>query len=173
MRIVGHLAPVPPNYATLIPSFNPLKLYDNDRPRPPAEDNEAERAPTRASSPSTWSSCLGGILPVEDSQTLEDAEVIQHVTAAKEAEAEAEKIRDGAEADANRVPRDDDQPAGRGREEAVPPNTTVLIKATEDAEDTLADLEGRETARRQRRRQRHPDARSWCAPAPTPGRRAA
>ncbi len=142
VRIVGHLAPVPQNYATLIPSFNPLKLYNNE---PTATDQATD---TSAADQGVVAvnvvELLGGILPVEDNQTLEDAEVIQHVIAAKEAEAEAEKIREGAEADANRG-TDDEQPVGEAEKNAVPPNTTVLTKATEAAEDTLADLEGRET----------------------------
>ena len=51
---------------------------------------------------------LGGILPVEDGQELDDAEVAQHVEQAKQAEAEAEKIRAGAEADASRTAAGDD-----------------------------------------------------------------
>jgi murein DD-endopeptidase MepM/ murein hydrolase activator NlpD len=142
VRIVGHLAPVPQNYATLIPSFNPLKLY-NDEPTATAGQSE-ESAADQGVVTINMIELLGGILPVEDNLTLEDAEVIQHVTAAKEAEAEAEKIREGAEADANRG-ADDDRAAGDAEKNVVPPNTTVLTKASEDAEDTLADLEGRET----------------------------
>jgi hypothetical protein len=49
-------------------------------------------------------------------------------------------------ADASR-PGTDEDPDALGSElpADAPPNTTVLTKPTQDAEDTLADLEGRET----------------------------
>ena len=100
---------------------------------------------------------LGGILPDDDGQELDDAEILQHVAEAKEAEIEAEIIRAGAEAEGNRVPGEDGMPLGaESAEGAAPPNTTVLIKPTQDAEDTLADLEGRETQVVPRRRRRYP-----------------
>jgi murein DD-endopeptidase MepM/ murein hydrolase activator NlpD len=89
---------------------------------------------------------LGGILPAEDGEELDDAEVALHVVRAKEAEAEAEKVRAGAEAEANRTPggAEEDEVAIEADADAVPPNTTVLTKPSQD-DDALADLEGRET----------------------------
>ncbi len=71
----------------------------------------------------------------------------QHVARAKEAEAEAEKMRAGAEADANRSASGTDAGAIATDEspDAVPPNTTVLAKPSQDADNSLSDLEGRET----------------------------
>jgi murein DD-endopeptidase MepM/ murein hydrolase activator NlpD len=55
-------------------------------------------------------------------------------------------IRAGAEADANRAPGEDGLPlGGEATDGAAAPNTTVLVKPTQAEEDTLADLEGRET----------------------------
>ncbi len=144
VRIVGRLAPVPADYERLIPPFNPLKLYATNEP---AKDGE-ERQPGTADQGSvtvTVVELLGGILPVEDGQELDEQEVAQHVARAKDAEAEAEKIRAGAEADRTAEADDGDGLGDKAAADAVPPNTTVLTKQGQDAEDTLADLEGRET----------------------------
>ena len=144
VRIVGRLAPVPSDFEELIPSFNPLNLYATTKPASVAEESETE-----TSKPGTVLvnvvELLGGSLPVEDGEELSDVEVAQHVEEAKQAEAEAEKIRAGAEADASRATGDDADPLGSALPEEAPPNTTVLIKPTQEAEDTLADLEGRQT----------------------------
>ena len=100
VRIVGHLAPVPQNYATLIPSFNPLKLY-NDEPTAPSRP-QRQALPTRASSRSTWSSFWAAFCPSRTIRRWKTPRSSSTSAAAKEAEAEAEKIREGAEADANR-----------------------------------------------------------------------
>jgi len=143
VRIVGRLAPVPSDYKSLIPAFNPLKLYQ------PAEGSEKSESQTadQGNVKVNVVELLGGILPAEDGEELDDAEVAQHVARAKEAEAEAEKVRAGAEAEANRTPpgTDADATATDEAADAVPPNTTVLAKPSQDADDPLADLEGRET----------------------------
>ncbi len=141
VRIVGRLAPVPPDYEAKIPSFNPLKLYANDTTSD-GKDSDSSAA-DQGNVTTNVLELLGGILPAEDGESLDDTEVAQHVIRAKEAEVEAEKIRAGAEADANHSADDDDAAANASK--AVPPNTTVLTKVSEDAEDTLADLEGRQT----------------------------
>ncbi len=111
----------------------------------PGEDNEFD-APENGNVTVNIIELLGGILPDDDGQELDDAEILQHVAEAKEAEIEAEMIRAGAEAEGNRVPGEDGTPLGaEGAEGTAPPNTTVLVKPAQDEEDTLADLEGRET----------------------------
>jgi len=145
VRIVARLAPVPSDYQDGIPPFNPLKLYAVTQPVNPGEDSETD-TPDQGNVSVNVIELLGGILPEEDGQELDDAEVTLHVEQAKEAETEAELIRAGAEAEANRAPGDDAVDAlGADRANAAAPNTTVLTKPTQDAEDTLADLEGRET----------------------------
>ena len=144
VRIVARLAPVPADYQEKVPPFNPLSLYATQTVNP-GEDDESD-APENGNVTVNVIELLGGILPDEDGQELEDAEVLQHVAEAKEAEIEAERIRAGAEAEGNRVPGADGLPLGaEGPEGAAAPNTTVLIKPTQEEEDTLADLEGRET----------------------------
>jgi murein DD-endopeptidase MepM/ murein hydrolase activator NlpD len=143
-RIVARLAPVPPDYQAKVPPFNPLSLYATQTVNP-GEDNESD-APENGNVAVNVIELLGGILPDEDGQELDDAEILQHVVEAKEAEIEAEMIRAGAEADANRAPGEDGLPlGGEAADGAAAPNTTVLVKPTQAEEDTLADLEGRET----------------------------
>jgi len=137
-RIVARLAPVPSDYESKVPPFNPLNLYATQTVNP-GEDSESETTDQGNVSVNVIE-LLGGILPDEDHQELDDAEVAQHVDAAREAETEAELIRAGAEAEANRG-AGDDAPLS----DAAAPNTTVLVKPAQEDEDTLADLEGRET----------------------------
>jgi murein DD-endopeptidase MepM/ murein hydrolase activator NlpD len=145
VRIVGRLAPVPSDYEDLIPTFNPLKLYAINQPAKEGEDSETQTA-DQGSVTVTVVELLGGILPAEDGEELDDTEVTQHVARAKEAEAEAEKVRAGAEAEANRATGSDADAIGsQAAADAVPPNTTVLTKPSQDSDDALADLEGRET----------------------------
>jgi len=146
VRIVGRLAPVSPDYEAQIPPFNPLKLYALNKQASPGQADDSTTT-DQSSVKVSVVELLGGILPVEDGEELDDAEVAQHVARTKEAEAEAEKIRAGAEADASRSLSGEDTNA-LGSDlaaDVVPPNTTVLAKPTQDEEDTLADLEGRET----------------------------
>jgi murein DD-endopeptidase MepM/ murein hydrolase activator NlpD len=146
LRIVGRLAPVPSDFEDLIPTFNPLKLYAINQPANDGQESDSQTA-DQGSVAVNVVELLGGILPVEDEQELDDVEVAQHVERAKEAEAEAEKIRAGAEAETSRsaAGEDADAIASDDAADAVPPNTTVLAKPAQDGEDTLADLEGRET----------------------------
>jgi murein DD-endopeptidase MepM/ murein hydrolase activator NlpD len=146
VRIVGRLAPVPSDYEDLVPTFNPLKLYAVTQPENGGKDSESQNADEGRVAINVVE-LLGGILPAEDGEELDDAEVSLHIARAKEAEAEAEKVRAGAEADANRAP------SGAGEDEvaigddanAVPPNTTILTKPSQDDDALAADLEGRET----------------------------
>jgi murein DD-endopeptidase MepM/ murein hydrolase activator NlpD len=144
VRIVARLAPVPADYQDKVPPFNPLKLYETQTVNP-GEDADAD-TPEPGNVTVNVIELLGGILPDEDGQELDDAEIAQHVAAAKDAEIEAEAIRAGAEAEGSRAPGEDGSPLGAETAAgAAAPNTTVLVKPTQDAEDTLADLEGRET----------------------------
>jgi murein DD-endopeptidase MepM/ murein hydrolase activator NlpD len=141
-RIVARLAPVPPDYLAKVPPFNPLNLYATQTVNP-GEDSESETT-TQGNVSVNVIELLGGILPDEDHQELDDAEIALHVDAAREAETEAERIRAGAEADANRG-AGEDTPLGAEGTDTAAPNTTVLVKPVQAEEDTLADLEGRET----------------------------
>ena len=140
LRIVGRLAPVPPDYDKRIPPFDPLALYAINKNATAGEDNE-HLVSSKGSVSINVIDLLTGVLPAEDGQELDDQEVANHVARAKEAEAEAEKVRAGAEAEAA---SNDDTESG-GDKNAVPPNTTILAKPVQDPDDTLADLEGHQT----------------------------
>ena len=140
-RIVARLAPVPAAYQSKVPPFNPLSLYATQTVNP-GEDSDAETTDQGNISVNIIE-LLGGILPDEDHQELDEAEIAQHIEAAREAEIEAELIRAGAEADGRAT--GEDTPLGAEGADAAAPNTTVLVKPVQEEEDTLADLEGRET----------------------------
>jgi len=144
VRIIGRLVPVPPDYEKKIPAFNPLKLYAVTDPASSGAEDESD-AKGMGSVIVNVVELLGGTLPIEDGAELDDAEVVLHVKRAHEAEAEAEKVRAGAEAEASGAAALAETGA-LGPDGAAPdPNTTVLAKPAQEAEDTLADLEGRET----------------------------
>lgn len=142
LRIVGRLAPVPPEYEKQIPAFDPLALYAINKPATAGEENE-KLVSSKGSVTINVIDLLTGVLPAEDEQELDDQEIANHVARAKEAEAEAEKVRAGAEAEAQAASAEDAETASD--ENAVPPNTTILAKPTQDSDDTLADLEGHQT----------------------------
>jgi murein DD-endopeptidase MepM/ murein hydrolase activator NlpD len=142
VRIVGRLAPVPSDQEHTIPDFNPLKLYAVEK-----QDEGGRKDQTSDSGDARISvnvlELLDGVLPVEDGQTLDEAEAAQHVARAKEAEAEAERFRAGAEAEADRWTGAESTGA-LGPDGMPPANTTILTKPPQDEGDSLADLEGRE-----------------------------
>jgi murein DD-endopeptidase MepM/ murein hydrolase activator NlpD len=141
VRIVGRLAPVPEDFESLIPNFNPLKLYAATKPAKGGKEDDAGQDNVTV----TVLELLDGVLPVEDGQTLDDAEALQHVARAIEAEAEAERFRAGAEAEANRWAMGENTGA-IVPDDVLQANTTILTKPPQDDDDLLADLEGRETA---------------------------
>ncbi len=147
MRIVARLAPVPGDYEDKIPTFNPLKLYaikKSSSDGQTANSNEEDHGTVVV----RVVELLGGTLPGEDGQVLDNQDAAELVKRAKEAEAEAESVRAGAEANANQSPAGS-LLGGLGADfaaNAVPPNTTVLAKPAQhnDDDDGIADLEGRE-----------------------------
>jgi murein DD-endopeptidase MepM/ murein hydrolase activator NlpD len=76
MRMVLRMAPVPVGYEDVIPPFNPFKLYGNTQPVTAREDDQ-ELKSTDVSVRVV--ELLGGILPGEDGQELDTAEVTEIV----------------------------------------------------------------------------------------------
>ncbi|MDH4983059.1 M23 family metallopeptidase [Hyphomicrobium sp. D-2] len=142
-RIVARLAAVPSDYQDKIPPFNPLKLYATQTVNP-GEDDETETA-NLGNVNVRVIELLGGILPDDDGQELDETEIAEHVETALAAEVEAEMIRAGAEAETRRGNGQDGMPMDSDGSYASLPNTTVLVKPAQPDEDPLADLEGRET----------------------------
>jgi len=145
VRIVARLAPVPGEKENNIPTFNPLKLYAISKPASDGKKADPDEA-DNGNLVVRVVELLGGMLPGDDGQTLDDRDVAELVQRAREAEAEAENVRAGGEANAN------GPPAGTligsiGTDfaaRAASSNTTVLAKPAQETDDAIADLEDRE-----------------------------
>ncbi len=134
VRVVARLAPPPSSALAAIPAFNPYKLYADAEPVASDGDNELQPG----SSPDVTIrvvELLGGILPIEDGQSLELTEVAEIVVRAEEATRAPEvepQLVDASEADR----------ASRARMPA--PNTTILSKSSADDVDTGPDSDADE-----------------------------
>jgi murein DD-endopeptidase MepM/ murein hydrolase activator NlpD len=142
MRIVARLSEVPPDKIEEIPPFNPLKLYAAE-----AESSEADGASGEGRSDVSVRvvELLGGILPGEDGQELDTAEVLELVARAEEA-AQNLAIRPSLQPD-DPVAEQEAEPdlaAGDAPAAEDAPNTTVLFKSVSDPDDAEDDLEASE-----------------------------
>lgn len=138
VRIVSHLMPAPQTYADVIPPFNPVKLYADNKPI--GEDDSAQAGPTRSDVSVRVVELLGGILPGEDGQELDNDEAQEIVTKAVIAEIDAAKeTAELRQAD----PPLDASPLGAAsttiESQAAAPNTTILTKSGGD-EETPSDI---------------------------------
>lgn len=71
MRIVARLAPVPASYQDVVPPFNPLQLYaDND----PVGSSKGVKTENRSDVKITVVELIGGVLPREDGQRIDERE---------------------------------------------------------------------------------------------------
>ena len=153
-RIVARLAPVASEAAAAIPSFNPFKLYANNRPVSANDDldESAGSGLSRSDVQVKVVELLGGILPGEDGQELDQQEVLELVERASEPAqsaavpgAEGEPL-DGVAAgpaDAAPVSLQDWQPRAETSQQT---NTTDILKSLEPGDDIADDLEGGEIA---------------------------
>jgi len=142
VRIVSRLAPVAPEYADVVPPFNPFTLYAGER-----RSEQAPEAEGASNSDVTVKvvELLGGILPGDDGQELDAQEVADLVTRASEgARTPAEggnptgaaELQSAAAGGLSRL-RDDGQKR-RLAEEPLPVNTTTLSKLRPDGEAPAA-----------------------------------
>src|SRR5690606_39257705 len=81
MRIVSRLSEVPASEAEAVPPFNPFKLYATEAE---ADDSDGSSSERRSDISVRVVELLGGILPNEDGQELDEAEVAELVARAKE-----------------------------------------------------------------------------------------
>src|SRR5262249_13903271 len=139
--IVARLAPVPANYADVIPPFNPFKLYDSNTPIGTDEDSGSNRPAAGRSDVSVRVvELLGGILPGEDGQEI-DAEEARELVARSEG---SDTLREVAAAaplagsDPALLPLGNDQ---AGDQEARAPNTTILAKSSSDGDDLPSEID--------------------------------
>ena len=139
VRIIARLASVPASYADVIPPFNPYKLYSSGQRTSVSDEESSEnRAAGRSDVSVKVVELLGGILPGDDGQELDNQEVTDLVERARGAANGADAAADAGAA----------QPmptlSRRAAAEPLPPNTTVLVKSSGDADDAVEDLERRE-----------------------------
>jgi len=149
-RIVARLAPVPSNYADVIPPFNPFKLYASNQPvASNDEDESAGSGLSRSDVSVKVVELLGGILPEEDGQEIDAQEaqdLIEHsVRSAQEASLGAAAVGAGTPLDG--VP-ESAAPTGADKAQQKDaamagdqPNTTSIGKIPETYEDTDSDFE--------------------------------
>jgi murein DD-endopeptidase MepM/ murein hydrolase activator NlpD len=141
-RIVARLAPVPGEYADVIPPFNPFKLYATT----PTAGSRLDGAPATDVSIKVVE-LLGGILPGEDGQELDTQEVAELVSRSKEAgiAMPGDASADGPATAPDPVPAYAELAQQRKRAEPVPAFTTLVPKAKGDADDGGSeDLEKRQ-----------------------------
>ncbi len=154
-RIFARLAPVPSNYADVIPPFNPFKLYANNQPvRSNDDDENAGSGVSRSDVSIKVVELLGGILPGEDGQELDGQEVQDIVDRSSEQQvpalqppAEAGLPQDGVAADSasalkplGAAPKD----ANAAAPPEQTPSTTNIAKKPDIIDDSSDDLEGSE-----------------------------
>jgi len=149
VRIVARLATAQPDRLDVIPVFNPLKLYADMSPINLARTGTTSNATSRKLAFKVVE-LVGGLLPDEDNQMLDDREAADLTTAALEGVAAPdEALRPGIAS-----PDDDaDNGLNSGTEASLelsaattllPPRTTVLEKNVY-AQDNDATLDDRET----------------------------
>ncbi len=131
VRVVARLGAPSDAIKQQIPSFNPFKLYANSTPIQDADGEQREHT-GNADVVVRVVELLGGILPVEDGQRMDDAEVREIV------------MRD---TDAMRAPLAD-AAGGLGVEDQIvplavaqQPNTTILAKTVSEKSDAIDDIE--------------------------------
>jgi len=143
VRLVARLSPVPPGEAEVIPPFNPFKLYANNKPIGEDEAGAAAQAAGQADVSIQVVELLGGVLPVEDGQSIDDDEAGEIVERFEGSDtvASAGGILPGI---AGQVAADEAlglEQTAEGQVEPAAPNTTVLAKSGQDDEGASSDID--------------------------------
>lgn len=141
VRLVARLAPVPPNSAEAIPPFNPFKLYADNKPIGDEEEDGSASGSGTADVSIRVVDLLGGVLPQEDGQSIDDDEVAEIVErymasdAVTPPDAPPELVGTNIEGEPALG-------AGKGQdaEEPVAPNTTILAKAGDEGGSSDLDI---------------------------------
>jgi murein DD-endopeptidase MepM/ murein hydrolase activator NlpD len=139
VRVVARLSPVPPNTAESIPPFNPFKLYSNNKPIGD-EDESTPQTEGQSDVVIRVLELLGGVLPLEDNQLIDNTEAAEIVERFESADTVA-----AAGPSPGAVPEIAEetlgQPALGESGEPVAPNTTVLAKSGQDDEGGSSELD--------------------------------
>jgi murein DD-endopeptidase MepM/ murein hydrolase activator NlpD len=150
-RIVARLAPVPSGADSDIPAFNPFKLYASSQPVTSNDDADAKAGSGLSHTDVSVKvvELLGGILPGEDGQELDTAEVqelVEHSAAATPPADEGVPL-DGDTTVTTPPPglTPDEQIAWQPKAEiSLRTNTTDISKSPETPDDPGDDFEGGE-----------------------------
>ena len=133
VRVVSRLAPVPANYADVIPPFNPFKLFANSKPVG-SSDEDGGTGDARTDVAIKVVELLGGILPEEDGQELETKEVEDLVDKSDGSDADGANAGQATAGDLSALAESAGQLgayAGTGGSQS----TTILRKSSFDADD--------------------------------------
>lgn len=139
VRVVARLAPVPKEYADVIPPFKPFQLYADSKP---VGSTNADSSGEQISNVDVQViELLGGILPGEDGQSLNTTEVQELVEKAQVEENFAAGISQLSDAiGGSLLEGAQGDPTKTGA--LPPPNTTVLPKTVVEADVDSIELEG-------------------------------
>ncbi len=141
VRLVARLAPVPPNLAENIPAFNPFKLYADNKPIGDDEDESTQQSGQTSDVSIRVVELLGGVLPLEDGQSIDNEEAAEIVERFESSDTVASNDP-ASGTDAGPPPESELglEAGAKDSEEPVAPHTTVLAKAGTD-EDGSSDLD--------------------------------
>jgi murein DD-endopeptidase MepM/ murein hydrolase activator NlpD len=143
-RVVARLAAAPAQTeADRIPPFNPYKLFASGEEGP---DKDPLTAVERQEAAVKVVELLGGILPSDDGQDMNTPEVAD-VVAREAAQADPLALRPGFQADGAEKLGGSEllaQRSARSAPDALPPNTTAIVRTLPETDDADDDIEARE-----------------------------
>lgn len=143
VRLVARLAPVPPNAAETIPPFNPFKLYANNKPIGEDEDGARPQTAEQTDVSIRVVELLGGVLPLEDAQSIDNeeaGEIVERFEGSETVTASGSLPGAGTGEIAPEETLGQDT-ANKTADEPVAPNTTVLTKSGQDDEGGSSDVD--------------------------------
>ena len=145
VRIIARLARVPKEYADVVPTLNPFKLYSDSKPVG-SRDTDSDIKDENPNMDVRVVELLGGILPGEDGQELNSSEVQELVEKAQVEESFAAGISKLSNAIGGNLLNDTNLGNAGGapleNNALPPPNTTLLAKSVIEEKVDADDLEG-------------------------------
>lgn len=143
VRLVARLAPVPPNAAETIPPFNPFKLYANNKPIGEDEDGARPQTAEQTDVSIRVVELLGGVLPLEDGQSIDNDEAGEIVERFEGSETVTAGSSIPGSGPGEIAPEETlgQEMASKAADEPAAPNTTVLTKTGQDDEGGSSDVD--------------------------------
>jgi murein DD-endopeptidase MepM/ murein hydrolase activator NlpD len=141
--LVARLAPVPPNAAETIPPFNPFKLYANNKPIGEDEDGARPQTAEQTDVSIRVVELLGGVLPLEDGQSIDNDEAGEIVERFEGSETVTAGSSIPGSGPGEIAPEETlgQEMASKAADEPAAPNTTVLTKTGQDDEGGSSDVD--------------------------------